>query len=90
MLAIALDRLVGLIPFKCLVVILQLYLLWWVSTWVYDRWKFYIPTWSDTRGTQIREAATSEEINPTAFTISQFSGVRDGRALELTEQYHLH
>jgi len=84
------DRLITFIPQPMIRLIPQLILIWWVSGRVYDHWKYHSPVWSDSRGTQIRAAADAKDIDPKAHAISGFSGVSDGRALELIEKYNLH
>jgi len=87
---VSLERIIKWIPFGLIQTAVGLYTLWWVSSWVFDHWKFHVPVWSVDRGSQIRAFANSEEIDPAAHTISQFPGVTNERALQLTEKYNLH
>ena len=85
-----LNRVINFIPQKQLRLIPQILSVLWVSVYVYDHWEHHSPSWSDSRGSQIRAAASAENIDSEAHTISRFSGVKDGRALELIEKYNLH
>ncbi|MDA1066499.1 MAG: hypothetical protein O3C43_08355, partial [Verrucomicrobia bacterium] len=64
--------------------------LWSVSLWVFDVWKYHLPSWSRERGTKIRDFAASKDLDPAGHDISQFFKVSNQRALELTEKYKLH
>lgn len=88
--AMVLDRLISYVPFPILRLAPQILIIWWVSDRVYDHWKYHSPSWSTSRGTEIRQAAEAENLDLEAHTISRFPGVKDGRALELTEKFNLH
>ncbi|MDG2166556.1 MAG: hypothetical protein P8L44_01350 [Opitutales bacterium] len=88
--AILVDRLLGLIRVSTIRLVLQIVIICWISGRVYDHWELHSPVWSESRGTEIREAASAENIDPEAISISRFLGVTDERAIELIKKYHLH
>lgn len=88
--AIIVDRLLGLIRISTVRLALQMVIILWISGRVYDHWEYHSPVWSESRGTEIREAAAAEHIDPEAISISRFPGVKDRRAIELIEKYDLH
>jgi len=77
-------------PMKFLRVTFGFLVLWWASSWGFDHWKYHVPSWSLERGSKIRDFAASKDLDPAGHDISQYSGVSNQSALELTEKYNLH
>ncbi len=87
--ATVIERILRSVPFRFMPVTAGVLVIWWTSLWVFDHWKYHIPTWAEERGTKIRASTTASMTDLEAHTISTLEAVNDERALELIKAFNL-
>ncbi|MCZ6673742.1 MAG: hypothetical protein O7C75_12490 [Verrucomicrobia bacterium] len=87
---IILHRIVQFIPLQPVRIIISVVALLLVTKWVFDPWARFLPSWSDSRGTQTKLLLESDELDLKAHNIYGFPKITNDRALELQEKYNLH
>jgi hypothetical protein len=87
---IFLERMIRMVPVVYIRVAIGVFMLIWVSMRVSNHWQYHAPSWSKSRGSDIRENVTNASMDPGAFTVSQFEGIDNSRAMELVKKYNLH
>jgi len=85
-----LERALSKIPFRRIRIVITVAILFWISSWVFNPWSTFLPAWSESRGTSVRNLITSDNLDPGNFDISSFDKVSNERAQELAELYQLH
>lgn len=87
---VILERALSKIPFRRIRIVITVAILFWISSWVFNPWSTFLPAWSESRGTSVRNLITSDNLDPGNFDISSFDKVSNERAQELAELYQLH